>query len=70
MKKVLAAIVGTVMMLVGIVLLILPGPGILLILAGAAVLWRAIRGTPKLSGSRDKFGSLESTERRPSTQDR
>ncbi|MFD9888553.1 PGPGW domain-containing protein [Amycolatopsis sp. NPDC059027] len=38
MKRILVAIVGTVLVVVGVVLLVLPGPGLLLVLAGLLTL--------------------------------
>jgi hypothetical protein len=43
MKRLLAGLLGAVLILVGILLLFLPGPGILLILAGVWILWRGLR---------------------------
>ncbi len=43
MKRLLAGMFGAILILIGIVLLFLPGPGILLILAGVWILWRGFR---------------------------
>jgi len=37
-RRVLVAVAGTLLVLVGLVLLVLPGPGIVIVLAGLAVL--------------------------------
>lgn len=41
-KRVVLATLGTVILLVGVALLVLPGPGLLLVLAGLVVLGRAV----------------------------
>jgi uncharacterized protein (TIGR02611 family) len=38
MKKVIVALVGSTVLLVGVALLVLPGPGLLIIAAGIAIL--------------------------------
>lgn len=42
MKRVLLGAAGTVLVLVGLALLVLPGPGLLLVLAGLILLGRAV----------------------------
>jgi len=41
-KRVVLGTVGTVVLLVGVALLVLPGPGLLLVLAGLVILGRAV----------------------------
>jgi hypothetical protein len=50
MKRLLAGLFGAILILVGIVLLFLPGPGIVLILAGVWILWRGLRRQDRTGG--------------------
>jgi uncharacterized membrane protein len=49
-QRILLAAVGVVVIVLGILLLFLPGPGLLLILAGLWILGRGYQWPQKLSG--------------------
>jgi dipeptide/tripeptide permease len=51
MKRLLTVMFGAILILIGIILLFLPGPGILLIIAGGAILWRGLRKPRKPTGN-------------------
>ncbi len=63
MKKILTTILGFLLIIAGILLLVLPGPGILLILAGLAVLGREYHWAKRLiQPIKDRFGKKKAPE--------